>query len=80
MRSGCLAMTTSGRNSQEETSSCMCAPRTSWLAVHAAEAVMPSTGAYRNQDAQKRGYGYRDQEFFKLRILGIYKAKYSLTG
>lgn len=37
-------MTASGRNSQEETSFCMCAPRASWFAVHAAEVVMSSTG------------------------------------
>ncbi len=25
-------------------------------------------------------YGYRDMEFFTLRIMGIHEAKYSLTG
>ena len=30
--------------------------------------------------AGRQAYGYRDQEFFKLRILGIHEAKYALTG
>ena len=29
---------------------------------------------------KRQAYGYRDQEFFKLRILGIHEAKYALTG
>ncbi|NDV24985.1 ISL3 family transposase [Desulfovibrio sp. JC022] len=29
---------------------------------------------------KRQAYGYRDQEFFKLRIMGIHEAKYSLTG
>ena len=29
---------------------------------------------------KRQAYGYQDQEFFKLRILGIDEAKYALTG
>ena len=29
---------------------------------------------------KRQAYGYRDQEFFKLRILAIHEAKYALTG
>jgi transposase len=29
---------------------------------------------------KRQAYGYRDQEFFRLRILGIHEAKYALTG
>ncbi len=29
---------------------------------------------------KRQAYGYRDQEFFKLRIMGIHEAKYALTG
>jgi transposase len=29
---------------------------------------------------QRRAYGYRDMEFFKLRILGLHEAKYAFTG
>ena len=29
---------------------------------------------------KRRAYGYRDMEFFKLRILAIHEAKYALTG
>lgn len=29
---------------------------------------------------KRQAYGYRDQEYFKLRILGIHEAKYALTG
>lgn len=29
---------------------------------------------------KRQAYGYRNQEFFKLRILGIHEAKYALTG
>lgn len=29
---------------------------------------------------KRQAYGYRDVEFFKLRIMGIHEAKYSLTG
>ena len=29
---------------------------------------------------KRQAYGYRDQAFFKLRILGIHEAKYALTG
>ena len=29
---------------------------------------------------KRQAYGYRDQEFFKLRILGIHKVKYAFTG
>ena len=29
---------------------------------------------------KRRSYGYRDMEFFKLRILAIHEAKYALTG
>ncbi len=29
---------------------------------------------------KRQAYGYRDMEFFKLRIMGIHEAKYSLTG
>ena len=29
---------------------------------------------------KRMAYGYRDMEFFKLRILAIHEAKYSLTG
>jgi transposase len=29
---------------------------------------------------KRQAYGYRDMDFFKLRIMGIHEAKYSLTG
>ncbi|QLA17965.1 ISL3 family transposase [Desulfolutivibrio sulfoxidireducens] len=29
---------------------------------------------------KRQAYGYRDQEFFRLRIMGIHEAKYALTG
>ncbi len=29
---------------------------------------------------KRQAYGYRDQEYFKLRILSIHEAKYALTG
>ena len=29
---------------------------------------------------KRQAYGFRDQEFFKLRIMGIHEAKYALTG
>jgi len=29
---------------------------------------------------KRQAYGFRDMEFFKLRIMGIHEAKYSLTG
>ena len=29
---------------------------------------------------KRMAYGYRDMEFFKLRILAIHEAKYALTG
>jgi transposase len=29
---------------------------------------------------KRHEYGYRDQVFFKLRILAIHEAKYALTG
>jgi transposase len=29
---------------------------------------------------KRLAYGYRDMEFFKLRILAIHEAKYALTG
>jgi len=29
---------------------------------------------------KRQAYGYRDKEFFKLRIMGIYESKYALTG
>jgi transposase len=29
---------------------------------------------------QRRAYGYREMEFFKLRILGLHEAKYAFTG
>lgn len=29
---------------------------------------------------KRQAYGYRDQEFFKLRIMGIHETKYALTG
>ncbi len=29
---------------------------------------------------KRQAYGYRDMEFFKLRIMGIHEAKYALTG
>lgn len=29
---------------------------------------------------KRQAYGYRDHEFFKLRIMGIHEAKYALTG
>lgn len=29
---------------------------------------------------KRQAYGFRDKEFFRLRILGIHEAKYSLTG
>ncbi|MBQ9405401.1 MAG: transposase [Desulfovibrio sp.] len=29
---------------------------------------------------QRMAYGYRDLEFFKLRILAIHEAKYAFTG
>ena len=29
---------------------------------------------------KRMAYGYRDQEFFKLRLLAIHEAKYAFTG
>ena len=29
---------------------------------------------------QRQAYGFRDQEFFKLKILAIHEAKYALVG
>jgi len=29
---------------------------------------------------KRQAYGYRDTEFFKLRIMGIHESKYALTG
>jgi transposase len=29
---------------------------------------------------KRQAYGYRDHEFFKLRIMAIHEAKYALTG
>ncbi len=29
---------------------------------------------------KRQAYGFRDMEFFKLRILGIHESKYALTG
>jgi transposase len=29
---------------------------------------------------KRQAYGFRDMEFFKLRILGIHEAKYAITG
>ncbi|WP_419787187.1 ISL3 family transposase [Pseudodesulfovibrio sp.] len=29
---------------------------------------------------KRQTYGYRDTEFFKLRIMGIHESKYALTG
>jgi transposase len=29
---------------------------------------------------KRRAYGYRDMEFFKLRILGLHEAKRTFTG
>ena len=29
---------------------------------------------------KRQAYGFRDQEFFKLRIMGLHEAKYALTG
>lgn len=29
---------------------------------------------------KRQAYGYRDKEFFKLKILALHKTKYSLTG
>jgi hypothetical protein len=29
---------------------------------------------------QRQAYGYRDQEFFKLKILAAHEAKYALVG
>lgn len=29
---------------------------------------------------KRQAYGYRDMDFFKLRIMGIHGAKYALTG
>lgn len=29
---------------------------------------------------KRQAYGYRDQEFFKRRILGIHEDKYALSG
>jgi transposase len=29
---------------------------------------------------KRQAYGYRDHEFFKLRILGIHEARCALTG
>jgi transposase len=29
---------------------------------------------------KRQAYGFRDKNFFKLRILAIYEAKYALTG
>jgi len=29
---------------------------------------------------KRQAYGYRDQEFIKLRMMGIHEAKYALTG
>lgn len=32
------------------------------------------------KNMKRQAYGYRDQEFFKLRIMGIHEAKYARTG
>jgi len=29
---------------------------------------------------KRQAYGFRDKEFFKLKILGIHLTKYALTG
>ncbi len=29
---------------------------------------------------QKQAYGFRDMEFFKLKILGLHETKYALVG
>jgi hypothetical protein len=29
---------------------------------------------------KRQAYGFRDHEFFKLKILGIHEAKYALVG
>ena len=29
---------------------------------------------------KRQAYGFRDQEFFKLKILGIHETKYALVG
>ncbi|HDQ40900.1 MAG TPA: hypothetical protein ENN39_11930, partial [Desulfonatronum sp.] len=29
---------------------------------------------------KRQAYGFRDNEFFKLRILGLHETKYALTG
>jgi transposase len=29
---------------------------------------------------QRQAYGFRDQQFFKLKILGIHETKYALVG
>jgi len=29
---------------------------------------------------QRQAYGYRDQEFFKLKIFALHKVKYALVG
>jgi len=29
---------------------------------------------------QKQAYGFRDTEFFKLRIFGLHESKYALIG
>ena len=41
----------------------------------------PMEGINNKVKTMKRpSYGYRDMEFFKLRIMGIHEAKYALTG
>ena len=41
----------------------------------------PMEGTNNKIKVMKRmAYGYRDMEFFKLRILGIHEAKYAFTG
>jgi transposase len=29
---------------------------------------------------KRQAYGYRDQEFFRLKILGLHQARYALVG
>jgi transposase len=29
---------------------------------------------------QRKAYGYRDMEFFKLKIMGLHETKYALVG